>query len=61
MAQRLGSQSSVHITHHLEEMRFPASKADLLIHARDNCGGQDTLEALDFFRMAKNSKALRMS
>ena len=49
MAQRLGSQSSVNITHHLEEMHFPASKADLLIHARDNGAGQDTLEALEFF------------
>ena len=58
MAQRLGSQSSVNITHHLEEMHFPASKADLLIHARDNGAGQDTLEALEFFPNGEEFKSL---
>ena len=58
MAQRLGSQSSVNITHHLEEMHFPASKADLLIHARDNGAGQDTLEALKSFPNGEEFKSL---
>jgi len=30
-------------------MEFPASKADLLVHARDYGAGQDTLEVLESF------------
>jgi hypothetical protein len=49
MAQGLGGHSSVNVTHHLEGMRFPASKEDLLVRARDNGAGQDTLEVLESF------------
>jgi hypothetical protein len=48
MAQGLG-HSSTNVTHHLKGMHFPASKDDLLLRARDNGAGQDTLEVLESF------------
>ena len=55
-----GGHASVNVTHHLEGTHFPASKDDLLLRARDNGAGQDTLEVLEAFPDDRNSKALTM-
>jgi hypothetical protein len=41
--------SSINVAHHFEGTRFPASKDDLLLRARDNGAGQDMLEVLESF------------
>jgi hypothetical protein len=47
MTQGAGGHSSLNVTHHLAGTHFPASKDDLLLRARDNGAGQDTLEVLE--------------
>jgi hypothetical protein len=49
MTKRVGGSSSVNVTHHLKGVRFPASKKDLLLRARETGAGQDTLEVLESF------------
>jgi Protein of unknown function (DUF2795) len=49
MTQGFGEPSAANATHHLKGAQFPASKEDLLVRARDNGAGQDTLEALESF------------
>jgi hypothetical protein len=49
MTRGLGGHSPANITAHLKGMHFPASKEDLLEHARDNGAGQDVLEVLESF------------
>jgi hypothetical protein len=41
------SHERLNVTHHPGGARFPASKEDLLVHARDNGAGQDVLEVLE--------------
>jgi hypothetical protein len=53
MTQGLAGHSSVNVRRHLEGMHFPASKDDLLLRARDNGAGQDTLEVLESFPEGK--------
>jgi hypothetical protein len=49
MSQGIGEHSAVNATHHFKGAQFPASKEDLLLRARDNGAGQDTLEVLESF------------
>jgi Protein of unknown function (DUF2795) len=53
MTQGPAGHSSVNVRRHLEGMHFPASKDDLLLRARDNGAGQDTLEVLESFPQGK--------
>jgi hypothetical protein len=53
MTQGPAGYQSVNVTHHLQGMHFPASKDDLLLRARDNGAGQDTLEVLESFPEGK--------
>jgi hypothetical protein len=58
MTQGLAGYPSVNVTRHLEGMRFPASKDDLLLRARDNGAGQDMLEVLESFPEGKEFETL---
>src|ERR1700722_1138978 len=50
MTQGLAGHSSANVTrHHLQGIHFPASKDGLLLRARDNGAGQDTIEVLESF------------
>ena len=49
MTRRPGGLSAANVTHHLQGARFPASKSDLLLRARDSGAGQDALELLESF------------
>ena len=49
MTRRPGGLSDANVTHHLQGARFPASKSDLLLRARDSGAGQDALELLESF------------
>jgi Protein of unknown function (DUF2795) len=58
MTSGVGERSTINITHHLDGMRFPASKDDLLLRARDNGAGQDTLEVLESFPEGREFETL---
>jgi hypothetical protein len=58
MTQGVSGPSSVNVTHHLEGTSFPASKKDLLLRARDNGAGQDTLEVLEAFPEGEEFESL---
>lgn len=49
MTRGVGEHSAANATHHLKGAQIPASKEDLLVRARDNGAGQDTLEVLESF------------
>ncbi len=49
MNEGSGVLSPANLTHGLRGVRFPASREDLLLRARDNGAGQDTLEVLESF------------
>jgi hypothetical protein len=53
MTQGLREHSTTNATHHFKGAQFPASKEDLLVRARDNGPGQDTLEMLESFPKGK--------
>jgi hypothetical protein len=56
MTQGLAGHSSANVMHHLQGMHFPASKDGLLLRARDNGAGQDTIEVLESFPEGKEFK-----
>jgi Protein of unknown function (DUF2795) len=58
MKGNLGEPSAVNATHHFRGAQFPASKEDLLLRARDNGAGQDTLEVLETFPNGKTFESL---
>jgi Protein of unknown function (DUF2795) len=58
MERGIVAHSPVNVVHHLEGMRFPASKEDLLVRARDNGAGQDMLEVLESFPNGEQFKSL---
>jgi hypothetical protein len=49
MTRASGGHAAENVAHHLQGAHFPASKSDLLLRARDNGAGQDTLELLESF------------
>jgi hypothetical protein len=58
MTQGLREHSAANATHHFKGARFPSSKEDLLVRARDNGAGQDTLEVLESFPKGKKFESL---
>ncbi|NIC06835.1 DUF2795 domain-containing protein [Billgrantia bachuensis] len=46
MTRGLGGQSPANVTHHLSGIDFPASRADLERHAKDNGAGDDVLDVI---------------
>jgi hypothetical protein len=58
MTQGFGEHSAANAMHHLKGAQFPASKEDLLVRARDNGAGQDTLEVLQSFPTGKKFESL---
>lgn len=47
MARGVGGHSPSNIAHYLKGMDFPASKQELVQHARDNHADQEVLEVLE--------------
>jgi poly(3-hydroxybutyrate) depolymerase len=58
MSQGIGEHSAVNATHHFKGAKFPASKEDLLLRARNNGAGQDTLEVLESFPNGRKFESL---
>lgn len=46
MTRGLGGQSPANVTQHLSGIDFPASRADLERHAKDNGAGDDVLDVI---------------
>ncbi|QOR39666.1 DUF2795 domain-containing protein [Billgrantia diversa] len=46
MTRGLGGQSPANVTYHLSGIDFPASRADLERHAKDNGAGGDVLDVI---------------
>ena len=49
MTRGLGGHSPANVTHHLKGVGFPASKRDLIQHARQNGAESAVLEVLEAF------------
>jgi hypothetical protein len=47
MTRGLGGHSPANVTQHLKGMDFPASKDDLVRHAKDNGADQDVLDSIE--------------